>query len=246
MDEIDLEIQDMIKIFKNRWKVIVVIMTIITLITGGISFWVIKPVYKVNTKVFIGKDESKDEKYSNNDIEMYQKLLTTYAELIKTNDLIKNTINGKNLDVTTTEVSDNLVVTPRTDTQILQISFENNNNLLAKEVLVALVDEFIKEAKLLIPNGTIRVIESAELPQYPVSPNNVKNIGFGFLGGLVVGVIISLLMEYMDDTLKTKEQIEQIMGISVIGVIPCEGKRHKIHKDKYVKAKNNELSNPVC
>ena len=246
MEGMDLEIQDIVRILKNRWKIIAGITTIVTLLVGLISFYVIKPVYEVNTKAFIGKDQTKDVKYDSNDVQMYQKLLATYAELIKTNDLIENAINKNNLDITAQEVIHNLVATPRMDTQILQISYENNDNVLAKEVLVAVVDEFTNEAKMLIPNGTVKVIENAELPLYPVSPNNVRNIALGFLGGIMFGIIISLLIEYMNNTFKTKEQIEKIMETSVIGVIPCEHKKPTKHKDKHIKKeKNKSLNDPL-
>lgn len=246
MEEMDLEIQDIFRILKNRWKTIVGITTIITLLVGAISFFVIKPVYEVNTKVFIGKDETKDVKYDNNDVAMYQKLLATYAELIKTNDLIENAINENNIDITASAVMSTLAATPRTDTQILQITYKNNDNELAKEVLVSVVDELIKEAKILIPNGTVKVIESAELPQHPVSPDNAKNIAVGFLVGLIFGIIISLLIEYMGNTFKTKEQIEKIMDIYVIGVIPCEDNNYKRRKDKHIKKiTNKNLNDPA-
>lgn len=246
MEEVDLEIHDIVRILKSRWKVIVGITTIITLLVGLISFFVIKPVYKVNTKLFIGKSQTYDVKYDSNDIEMYQKLLSTYAELITTNDLIENAINGKNLDITASEVLGTLIATPRNDTQILQISYQNNNNILAKDVLVAVVDEFINESKILIPNGTVKVIESVELPQYPVSPNSSKNTLMGFLGGIILGIIVALAMEYMDNTFKTKEQIEEVMNIPVIGVILSEDKDHIRRKDKHIKKeKNKSLSDPA-
>lgn len=247
MEEMDLEIKDILKILKNRWKVIVGITTIITLIVVVMSLFVIKPVYNVSTKVFIGKDATKDVKYDSNDIEMYQKLLKTYSELIKTNDLIENVIDEKNLDITASAVNKTLVAMPRTDTQILEISYENNNNVLAKEVLEGIVDEFVKETKVLIPNGTVKVIETAKLPQYPVSPNYFKNISLSIFGGLIFGILLSFIMEYMDNTFKTKEQIEKVMGISVIGVIPWEDKKHRRYDDVHNRKENNKnLNSPAC
>ena len=151
----------------------------------------------------------------------------------------------KNLDITPEEVIDALTITPKTNTQILQIDYRNNDNVLAKEVIVAVVDEFIKESKKLIPNVNVTVIESAELPQYPISPNKEKNIALAFLVGLMIGIMTALLREYMDDTFKTKEQAEEIMEIPVIGMILCEDKNYTGSKDKHVKKNYKELSDPV-
>jgi capsular polysaccharide biosynthesis protein len=225
MEDMDLKIQDVFKILKNRWKIVAGMAAGITVFVAVISFFVIKPAYEVNTKVFIVKEETKDTQYNNNDVQMYQKLLKTYSELIKTKDLIGNAINEKNLDITTAEVINVLEITPSADTQILQISYQNNDKVLAKEVLLAVIDEFIKETKELIPNGTVKVIESAELPQNPISPNKEKNIALACLVGLMMGITIALLMEYMDDKFKTKEQTEKIMELPVIGMIPCGEKK---------------------
>jgi len=253
MEEMDLEIRDVFRILKNRWKIIVGIAIAITLFVAVISFFVIKPAYEVNTKVFIGKGEvngakyvNDDEKYDNNDVQMYQKLLKTYSELMKTKDLVRNAINNNNLNITPTEVIDVLKITPSADTQILQVSYQNTDNLLAKEVLVNVVSEFIKETKELIPNGTVKVIESAELPQDPISPNKGKNIGIAFLLGIMMGIMTALLAEYMDDTFKTKEQTEITMEMPVIGMIFCEDKNYRGRNDKRVKKNYKEPNDPVC
>ncbi|OOM75823.1 capsular polysaccharide type 8 biosynthesis protein cap8A [Clostridium puniceum] len=221
MEEMDLEIQNVFTILKNRWKTIAGITAIITVFVAIISFFIIKPVYEVNTKVFIGKEENKNVEYNNNDVQMYQKLLKTYSELIKTKDLIENATNENNLNITSSEIMNVLKINPMTDTQILEISYQNKDKVLAKNVLVAVTDEFIKESKELIPNGTVKVIESAQLPQEPVSPNKKTNIAIACLVGFIIGIATALFMEYMDDTLKTKEQTEKIMELPVIGIIPC-------------------------
>jgi capsular polysaccharide biosynthesis protein len=234
MEEIEFDIQDIFRVLKNNWRIMVCITIIVTIVVGAISFFYIKPTYRANTKVFIGKEQVKDVKYDSNDVEMYQKLLKTYAELIKTNDLIENAIGEKNLDIAPSQIMRGLEAVPRTDTQILQISYESNDNILAKEVLVAVVDEFIKESKVLIPSGTIKVIESADIPQYPVSPNKYRNTAIACLVGFMMGIMVALLKEYMNDTFKTKEQIEKAMEVSVIGMIPIEDKNYTKSKNKHI------------
>jgi len=221
MEEMDVKIQDVFIILKKRWRTVAGMTLAITLLVAVMSFFVIKPVYEVKTTVFIGKEETNSDGYDNNDVQMYQKLLKTYSALIITKNLIGNAIKENNLDITPTEVIKNLEITPNTDTQILEISYKNNDKALSKDVLVAVIDEFIKETKELIPNGMVKVMENAELPQDPISPNKAKNIALACLVGLMMGIAIALLKEYMDDTFKTKEQTEKIMELPVIGMIPC-------------------------
>ena len=143
---------------------------------------------------------------------------------LKIRDIFEIFISKNNLDITSEEVIKNFKITPMTDTQILQISYENKDKTLAKEVLVAVIDEFIRETKEIITNGNVQVIESSELPQNPVNPNKGMNIEIAFLVGTIVGVSIAFLKEYVDDTFKTKEQTEKVMELPVIGMILCEEK----------------------
>ncbi|AQR95092.1 MULTISPECIES: YveK family protein [Clostridium] len=220
--EIELRLQDILEILKRKWKLVIAVASITTIITALVNFFLITPIFQVNSKVFIGKEENISSKYDNSDVQMYQKLLKTYSELMKTKDLIEDSINKNNLNISADEVIDNLKVTPMTDTQILQVSYENKDKVLAREVLVSIIDEFMLESKTIIQNGNVKVIESAELPEKPISPQKALNVAIAFIIGFMVGASLALIKEYVDDTVKTKEQTENVMGLPVIGMIPCE------------------------
>lgn len=224
MNEEIIKIEDIMDVLKKRWKMILSITLIATIFSAIISFFIISPKYEASTKVFIGKENSQgqEQRYDNNDVQMYQKLLKTYAEIIKTNDLVEQAINSEKLDLVSENVLNGLTVTPRADTQILEISYISNDKLLAKEVVDSITNEFIKSSIELIPNGNVKVIESVKVPENPVSPNKKMNIAIAFLLGLMVSIGASFLIEFMDNTFKNKEQAEEILGLPVIGVIPNE------------------------
>ena len=220
MEEQVISISEIFEALKKRWILIVSITLVATLISGILSFFVIKPTYETSTKVFIGKEESNLEGYNSNDIQMYQKLLQTYAETIKTNEVIQAAINNTEADLTVSAVKGALTVTPVSDTQILQIKYQNNDPEVAKEILENITNEFVVLAKELVPNGNVRVIEAVQLPEYPVAPNKKMNIAIAFLLGLMVSVGLVFLLEYLDNTFKNKENLERELDIPALGVIP--------------------------
>ena len=220
MEEQVISISEIFEALKKRWILIVSITLVAALISGVLSFFVIKPTYETSTKVFIGKEESNVEGYNTNDIQMYQKLLQTYAETIKTNEVIQAAIKNTNTNLTVEEVKKSLTVTPISDTQILQIKYQNKNPQVAKRILGNITDEFIILAKELVPNGNVRVIEAVQLPENPVAPNKKMNIAIAFLLGLMVSIGLVFLLEYIDNTFKSKENLEKELGIPVIGLIP--------------------------
>lgn len=215
-----IKIEDIIDILIKRWKMILAITIAATVISGVVSFFVIAPKYEASTKVFIGKEDSKNKDYNNNDIQMYQQLLKTYAGVITTNDLIEKAIKADGLNVESEAVLKSLTVTPGANTQILEIKYINTDKELARDVVDSVTNEFIKKATDLIPNGNVKIIESVKLPKAPASPNKTLNIAIAFLLGFMCSIGLAFLLEFMDNTFKTKEQLEQILGVPVIGAIP--------------------------
>jgi capsular exopolysaccharide synthesis family protein len=79
-----------------------------------------------------------------------------------------------------------------------------------------------------LETGSGRVVSPAATPAEPVEPNLLRNILIGIVVGLVFGLSMAFINEYMDDTVKSSAQAEQIFGAPVIGVIPEE----KLRKDE--------------
>lgn len=224
MNEEIIRIEDIVDVLTKRWKMILSITLAVTLISAVVSFFLIAPKYEAGTKLFIGKEntQTQDQSYNNNDVQMYQKLLKTYAEVIMTKDLVGQSIESNNLDLNEEDVLKSLTVTPRADTQILEISYINVDPVIAQEVVESITENFINYSTELIPNGNVKIIESVRVPEKPVSPNKKMNIAIAFLLGLMVSVGLSFLIEFMDNTFKTKEHIENILDLPAIGVIPNE------------------------
>lgn len=224
MEENTISLQEIAYALKKRWKLIVLITIAATLVSAILSFFVIKPQYEAKTKLFIGKQESQDNNaYNNNDVMMYQKLMKTYAELVKTSDLVTKAVKSANLDYNQKEIKEilnNLNVIPSADTQILDLSYKGGNPKDVLKVTEAVTSEFISESKDLIPNGNVQVIQKAQLPEHPVSPNKKLNILIAFVLGLMVGVGVVLLLEYLDNTFKSREELEKTLELPIIGTIP--------------------------
>ena len=174
--------------------------------------------------MFIGKENNQikvqEQIYDNNDVEMYQKLLKTYAEVIQTNDLVEKAVDLNSLGIKSKEILKNLKVTPRVDTQILEIKYTSRDKVLASDILNSVTTEFIKSSAELIPNGNVKIIESVKIPEDPVSPNKIMNIAIAFFLGLMISIGLSFLLQFIDNTFENKEEMEDILGLPVLGVIP--------------------------
>jgi capsular polysaccharide biosynthesis protein len=220
LEEQEIRLDELFDALKKRWIMIVSITLVAAIISAVFSFFVIKPKFEASTKVFIGKEESDTQGYNQNDVMMYQKLMKTYSETIKTKDLVERALSDTNLDIKSGSILANLSVTSVADTQILQIKYTSNDPKEAAKVIEEITNEFIETSNKLVPNGNIQVIESVEVPEKPVSPNKKMNIAIAFLLGAMVGVGLAFLLEFLDNTFKSKDQVERELDIPVLGTIP--------------------------
>lgn len=224
MNEENINISEIFQVLKRKYKLIVATVIGFVAVASVLSFFVITPKYEAKVKLFIGKEESKDNLgYNSSEIQMYQKLLTTYAEIIKTEDLVQGAVTKANIDLGKMEAKDvlnSLVVTPRSDTQIIEIGYKDSNPQRAVDIVNSITNDFIAKSKKLITNGNVQVIQKAKVPENPVSPNKKLNILISLVLGLMVGVGIVLLLEFMDNTFKSKEDLEKVLDLPVIGAIP--------------------------
>ena len=220
MEEQVISLGEILEVLKKRWKMILIITLLATLVSGLVSFFLISPKYEASTKLFIGKEAGAEKGYDQSEIAMYQKLMKTYSEAIKTRDLVGRAIKSANSNLTEDEVLEKLTVVTVADTQILQIKINDKNPNMAATMVQAITNEFVTTSKVLVPNGNIKVIESVKVPETPVSPNKKINIAIASLLGLMVSVGISFLLEFLDNTYKNREQLENELGIPVIGTIP--------------------------
>ncbi|RKV87614.1 MAG: capsular biosynthesis protein CpsC, partial [Streptococcus sp.] len=66
----------------------------------------------------------------------------------------------------------------------------------------------------------VTTLEEAEVPKSPSSPNIRRNVMLSFFAGVIVMVIIVVFVEVLDDRVKKPEDIEEVMGLSLLGVVP--------------------------
>lgn len=223
-NEKEIDLLELFKAILKKWKMVLCITLICTILSAFISFFVLTPKYEASVQLFIGKEStsSTDEAYNSNDVTMYQNLLQTYAKIIETEDVVNKAISDSKHDVTIDHVLNSLEVLPSDKTQILEIKYTDTDKYVVKEILDSITKNFIDKAQSLIPNGKVEVIESVKLPEKPISPNNFKNIAIGIILGLAIGIGIAVCMELMNNTFKAKNDLENALGIPVVGVIPDE------------------------
>lgn len=234
MDENYIDLADLFKALKKRWVLIVICTLVVSLCTMGFTYFLIKPEYQSTVKMFIGKDDvldTKNQGYSNSDVSMYQSLLKTYGEIIRTKDLVKRAINNSGYNISAGQVISNLSVETLTNTQVIKVTYTGKSPEECVDLLKEVESEFIKLSKELVPNGSVEVLEEPRFPLASSSPNVRLNLLLGVFGGLIIGSVLAITLEMMKNTFSSKEELENLYSIPVIGVIPDQKIKEKVRKE---------------
>lgn len=221
-EEITLDLRDFFYILRKRTKLIAGITIACTLVSGVLSFCVIKPTYQAQATIIVGKpqaDQKNNAQY--NDVMMYQNLVKTYAEIAKSKDVAEKTVSKLNTNLTADQLEKIVNVTPQPGTQILSISATSNNPKEAAEIVDAVSKTFIDESKKVFPTGgDIQIMDTAKVPEAPIKPKKALNVAIAFFLGLMASVGLTFILEYMDSTIKTEDDINKYLELPVIGIIP--------------------------
>lgn len=224
--EITIDLREIWEIIRKRMGLIIIITLLATIASGIVSWFVLEPVYETKSSIIIGKPmEQQGEKIQYNDVMMYQKLVKTYGEIAKSYTVAEKAheVLEVSQPMTIQGLRNSIVVTPQTDTQIIVIKAESNYPVDAANIANTITDKFIEEAQRLYPSENVQVMDAARVPTSPIKPQKVLNLAIAFVLGIMVSIGLIFLLEYLDTTIKTEKDIENYLGLSVIGTIPSHG-----------------------
>lgn len=68
--------------------------------------------------------------------------------------------------------------------------------------------------------SNVQIVDPAVTPKVPIKPNKKKNLALGLILGLMLGIGLAFLLDYMDQTIKTSEDVKEKLGLNVLGIIP--------------------------
>lgn len=218
-----MELQDYFKIILKRKWIIITITLVTTLFSTGITLFVLDKSYTADIAVIIGQDPQLKQPTSTqnmNDIMMYKQMVKTYGQFAKSRKVLNDVISKLSLDINV-EVLDKIVTaTPKNDTEFLTISVKHKSPEMAKKIanqMALSLKNITNEVKKV---DNVQILDEAQLPTSPSSPKTLMNIAIAFVLGLMISLGLVFLMDYLDVTVKSEEDIEKLIGVPVLGTIP--------------------------
>lgn len=222
IETIQVDLTTVIKALLSRLKLIGVIVFTIVLMASFISIFLIQKKYTASVRFYVSNNKDViSQNIDSSDIDASTKLVPTYAELLKSKAVAAAVIDETNLECSVDKLISMLNVEMITDTQMLVLNVVANNPDDAFIIANALADIAPSTITEIMNGSVIKIVDYADKPVSPSSPNVVKNIILGFLAGIIFSVVVVILLELNDSTIKTEDNIREMFpDIPIIGVIP--------------------------
>lgn len=218
-----VDLREYFGIVKKRFWIVALITIIAVVVSGVISFFMLNPVYEAKSTLIVNTEKNEETQMITGDqFNVTQKLAVTYGEIIKSRSVLDDVIKNLKLDDKYGNLVKYVTVSPVKDTQIISISVQDTNKEKARDIANEIPKVFKKEVKRITKANDIQVIDKAILPQNPIKPNKMMNMAIAAVLGAMIGLFVVFLIEYLDNKLKTPQDIEKHLGLSVLGVVPNE------------------------
>lgn len=223
-----IDLKEYFHIIKKRAWIIVLITVLAMLASGIISFFVLSPVYETKTTLIVNSEQTNETNTLTGDqLNVTQKLTLTYGEIIKSRAVIDEVIKSLKLDMKYEDVSKMITVSPVKDTQIIAISVQDTDEIRATDIANSIPKVFTKEVKRITKANSVEVIDKAIVPENPIKPNKVMNVAIAAVLGVMIGLFIIFVLEFMDNKIKTPQDIEKHIELPILGVVPNENMTKK-------------------
>lgn len=217
-----ISLQDIFKTLKKKFKLIAFVTIVAVLISAIISFFVLTPVYQATTQVLVNqKMDETQEQMSVADIQTDLQLINTYNEIIKSQAILSIVIENLDLTLAPSQLASKITIANANNSQVLNVSVQDENYYIAVDLANEVVNVFKEQVPNLMNVDNVNVLSPAiamENPS-PIKPNKMLNIAIALVLGLMVGVGLAFLFEYLDTTVKTEQDIEELIGLPIIGLV---------------------------
>ena len=212
---------DVLSLLRTIWrKKFLILLTAI--LTTGLAFaysaFLVTPQYDSTTRLYVVNQSSDNGAViTNQDLQAGSFLVKDYKEIILSQDVLKNVTTTLGI---TEDIKGKITVTIPTDTRILSITVSDSDPNQAATIANTLRDEAAKKIIEVTKVSDVTTLEAALPAENPSTPQTKRNLVLGFIVGAFLATALVLVLEVLDDRVKRPQDIEEGLGMTLLGVVP--------------------------
>lgn len=240
-----IELQQIFTILKKRMKLIIGTAVAVLAIAAFISFVILTPIYESSTQLLVNKEIEEETQFNTQDIQTNVQLIETYSLIIKSPAILDIVAERLNDQYTVSQLNGKISVNSVEQSQVIDIKVQDKSPNVAATIANETAKVFQEEIVELMSVDNVKILSPAELSEKPtpVKPNPKLNMAIGLVLGAMLGIGIAFLLEYLDTTVKNEKDVEDLLGLPVLGGISTitddEMKKTELHVERRGRGKVN-------
>lgn len=216
---------DVLALLRTIWrKKFLILLT--ALLTTGVAFaysaFLVTPQYDATTRLYVvNQNTEAGAGLTNQDLQAGSFLVKDYKEIILSQDVLQNVTTTLGV---TGDIKENITVDIPLDTRILSITVRDSNPEQAATIANVLREEAAKKIVDVTKVSDVTTLEEATPAEEPSTPRTKRNMALGFIAGGFLATALVLMLEVLDDRVKRPQDIEEILGLTLLGIVPQANK----------------------
>lgn len=184
------------------------------------TYFFIQPTYTSSTRIYVVNQADDGKNLSAQDLQAGTFLTKDYKEIITSNDVLSEVIKDEKLNMTEADLAKMISVNIPTDTRLISISVNAKTGQDAQSLANKVRDVAAEKIKKVTKVEDVTTLEDAKLPDSPSSPNIKRNVALGAVLGGFLAIVGVLVREVLDDRIRRPEDIEDALGLTLLGIVP--------------------------
>jgi capsular polysaccharide biosynthesis protein len=240
-----ISLKELLSTLRKRITLIIIITLAAVIASAVISYFFITPIYQASTQLLVNQTKDEESLYTQNELQTNLQLINTYNVIMKSPAILDIVKDELNLDLSVAALNEKITVKSEGDSQVVNVTVTDPDANLAADIANKTAEVFQTQI-LEIMNGkkNVSILAKAEVTdnQGPVKPQPLLNIAIALVVGLMTGVGLAFLLEYLDNTIKTEQDVEKLLELPVLGVITKidEQEEASLRADRKARGKGGE------
>ncbi|MFD1861963.1 YveK family protein [Planococcus chinensis] len=216
-----ISLQELFTTLKKRLGLIAILTVLAVIIAGVISYTLLTPIYETSTQILVNQEKQEASQVINQNIQADLQLINTYSVIIKSPAILDQVAEQLDLDLTAEQLNQKITVSNAENSQVVNVAVQDEDPAVAVDIANTTANVFQTEITELMNVDNVSILSPAVLKEnpVPVAPNPMLNMAIAAVVGLMLGVGIAFLLEYLDTSIKNDQDIEDVLGVPVLGVI---------------------------
>lgn len=227
-----ISLRELFQTLRKRAWLIVAITVIATMTSGIVSYFVLTPIYQASTQLLVNQAKNEQPIYNISEIQTNLQLINTYNVIMKSPAILDIVKEELDLNMSIEELNAKINVTSEKDSQVVNVTVEDPDPYMAADIANTVASVFQREIVKIMNVDNVNILAKAEVKEQPVpvKPKPLLNMAIAFVVGMMTGVGLAFLLEYLDNTIKNEQDVEKLLELPVLGAVATideEGKEAK-------------------